>query len=218
MSKNQQDIKMLSGRIENFAGGQNDAIHPAMLENNESVKVINYSLDEKGTLTPIPGRKARYDLSFAVAPTNGMTAYTRSDGVSRLLIGAGDSLYVDTPRLVEVYDTQTDWETGELKNITASAVAGEIKVLSDKVNKTQATDTAAEWNAGTKTNLANATNAITLAKQGANFSLTDSAAKSIPVRAAAFNKAITSQAEFNLGTVAGCSTTVIVGSVTLAKA
>lgn len=219
MSKRQQDIKMLTGRIEDFSGGQNDMIHPAMLNNNESAKVVNYSLDEKGTLTVIKGRKLRYGTAFSVSPTNGISAYTRSDGISRLLIGAGDSLYVDTPRLVEVFDTQTDWETGEIKNVTATAVAGEIKVLGDKVSKSQATDTAAEWNAGTKTNLANATNAVTLAKQGVDFSLTDAVAKTVPLHAVAFSHVITTQTDFNRGAVgAGCSTTLVVGSVTLAKA
>ena len=118
--------QMKNGRILDFSGGMNNAVHPAMLNNNESVALENYSLDEKGTLSPIKGRSARYASGVGNAPINGISAYNRTDGVARLLIGSGNNLYVDTPRLTTVYDSQADWQTGAREHIDTISTPGSI--------------------------------------------------------------------------------------------
>ncbi len=114
-------------RLMDFSGGMNNVVQPAMLNDNESVLLQNYSMDEKGTLLPIKGRKARYVPGTIPGPLNGMAAYHRSDGVSRLLIGSGHRLYIDTPRLVDEFDSQADWETGEREFIDTASTPGSIK-------------------------------------------------------------------------------------------
>lgn len=123
--------KLQDGRLNDFSGGMNNTVHPAMLNENESALVQNYSLDEKGTLFPVIGRKKRYADGAILGPVNGIGEYNRSDGVSKLLIGSGSNLYVDLPRLVEDYATQANWESGLLSAVTATETPGEIKPLSD---------------------------------------------------------------------------------------
>ena len=116
----------IPARLTDFSGGMNNAVQPAMLNDNESVLLQNYSMDEKGTLFPIKGRRARYLRDSIPAPVNGISPYHRSDGVSRLLVGSGNKLSVDTPRLVEVFDSQAEWEEGSLERINTTTTPGEI--------------------------------------------------------------------------------------------
>lgn len=122
--------KLQDGRLNDFSGGMNNAVHPAMLNENESALIQNNSLDEKGTLFPVKGRKKRYPDGVGSKPINGIAEYNRSDGVSRLIIGSGNSLYVDTPRLIQEYESQSNWESGQLFAVAASEKPGEIKPLS----------------------------------------------------------------------------------------
>ena len=121
--------KLQDGRLNDFSGGMNNAVHPAMLNENESALIQNNSLDEKGTLFPIKGRKKRYQDGVGSKPINGIAEYNRSDGVSRLIIGSGNSLYVDTPRLVEEVSSQADWEEGTPgSRISTSIEPGELRM------------------------------------------------------------------------------------------
>ena len=133
--KKSTQAKLLGARVVDFSGGENNAIHPALLGENESALVSGYSLDEKGTLTPIKGRRARYSTPFSTSPVNGIGRFTRSDGVSRLMIGAGNELYVDTPRLVETFDSQTEWETGTLsEQVDKTTSSGSLTIKSSDGN------------------------------------------------------------------------------------
>lgn len=161
-----------TARVFDFSGGMNNAIRPSMLNDNESVLLQSYSLDEKGTLYPIKGRKKRYADGAIANPVNGIGAYHRSDGVSRLLIGARDKLYVDTPRQVEEFDSQADWETGSLERIDTTTTPGDIKPLLTPFTKTETSQ--ADFSAGVLTNVvATAGGDLVLAKEGTNFSETD---------------------------------------------
>ena len=102
----------MGARVVDFSGGMNNTIHPALLGETESILIQSHSLDEKGTLTPIRGRRLRYANPFSGEPINGIARYVRSDGVSRLVIGSGGSIFTDTPRLVTVFDSLEDWESG----------------------------------------------------------------------------------------------------------
>lgn len=110
---NKNKARLMGARVVDFSGGMNNTIHPALLGETESALVQSLSLDEKGTLTPTRGRRLRYALPFSAEAVNGIARYVRSDGISRLLIGSGGSLFTDTPRLVTVFDSLEDWESGE---------------------------------------------------------------------------------------------------------
>ncbi|MGB9886897.1 MAG: DUF2341 domain-containing protein [Moorellales bacterium] len=116
-------------RIFDWSGGENNAVNPALLNDNESAVLENYVLDDKGTLFPRKGATPRYATPFDTSPVAGMEAFYRSDGVSKLLIGTeSGKLYVDTPHLVTAYDTKTEWEQGTLQGLAAH-VDGKVRTL-----------------------------------------------------------------------------------------
>ena len=103
--------------IYDWSGGMNDVINPALLNDNESPRLENVSLDEKGTLYPAKGRRERYNEPFSDRSINGMGAFYKSDGTSRLVIGADDELYTDSPHHINTFDSQSELETGIKQNI-----------------------------------------------------------------------------------------------------
>lgn len=131
MSRKKRAVRpnMQESRLYDFSGGMNNAVHPAMLNDNESTLIENYSLDEKGTLSPVKGRHIRYPNGVGTAPINGLAEYSRSDGTTRLLIGAGGALYVDLPRLVRAFTTQAEWDTGTVNPwVTTARVSGDLQL------------------------------------------------------------------------------------------
>ena len=118
-----------AARIYDWSGGENNAVNPALLNDNESAVLENYILDDKGTLFPRKGATPRYASAFDTSPVAGMEAFYRSDGVSKLLIGTeSGKLYVDTPHLVNGYDSKDEWETGKLFGCLAH-VDGKVRVM-----------------------------------------------------------------------------------------
>lgn len=110
------------GRLIDQSGGMvDDVVYPALLRDTEAHLLKNVSLDEKGTIKVVAGRRERFADDFSPSPVNGLGAFYKSDGTHRLLIGAGSSLYVDTPHLTEVFDTQQEWERGTLDGVDASS-------------------------------------------------------------------------------------------------
>ncbi|NLZ95988.1 MAG: hypothetical protein GX921_09225, partial [Bacteroidales bacterium] len=103
--------------IYDWSGGMNDVINPALLNDNESPRLENASLDEKGTLYPAKGRRERYNEPFSDRSINGMGAFYKSDGTSRLVIGADNELYIDSPHHINTFDSQSELETGIKQNI-----------------------------------------------------------------------------------------------------
>lgn len=103
--------------IYDWSGGMNDVINPALLNDNESPRLENASLDEKGTLYPAKGRRERYNEPFSDKAINGMGAFYKSDGTSRLVIGADDELYTDSPHHINTFDSQSELESGAKQNI-----------------------------------------------------------------------------------------------------
>lgn len=111
MPKKIQDDTPLTGRLVDFSAGQNDAVHPALLNDNESVKSYNASLEEKGTLKPRKGSLKRYSADFdASNPVAGMGVFYKSNGTTRLLMAAGTTVYYDEPHLENRWDTQAQWQ------------------------------------------------------------------------------------------------------------
>ncbi|MHB8122585.1 MAG: phage head spike fiber domain-containing protein [Desulfuromonadaceae bacterium] len=115
--------KIIPERIMDWSGGQNNAVNVALLNENESRLLQNYSLDEKGTLFPFPGSLKRYAADMGTSPAAGLGKFYKSDGTSKFLIGLEDGkLYVDSPHLVNQYDTQADFNGGG--NFAVQADAG----------------------------------------------------------------------------------------------
>lgn len=142
-------------RIFDWSGGMNDAVSPSLLNDNESPMFKNASLDEKGTLFPRKGSAERYSPDIGSQPVTGLGAYYKSDGTSRLLIGAGTGLYTDKPHITETFDFQSDWQGGTLAGFaSATKVVGSVTNDGTPPTEiTQTTDTQAQWNLGTKTNV-----------------------------------------------------------------
>jgi hypothetical protein len=139
-------------RLFDWSGGMNDAVDPALLNDNESPIFENAALDQKGTLYPRRGSEERYPTDIASAPVTGIGSYYKSDGTSRLLIGAGSSLYTDKPHVIDVFDAKAEWDLGTVTGLAStSAVVGSVKNSGTPANLTQATDTQAQWDTGTKT-------------------------------------------------------------------
>ncbi len=119
--KKQQQVSQAE-RIFDWSGGMNNAVNPALLNDNESVLLQNYTLDEKGTLFPAKGAQNRYASPFGTSPVAGMGPFYKSDGTTRLLIGTEDGkLYVDTPHLLNSYDTQGEFNNGKYQATVATA-------------------------------------------------------------------------------------------------
>lgn len=120
--KSNRASKIIPERIMDWSGGQNNAVNVALLNDNESRLLQNYSLDEKGTLFPFPGSLKRYASDLGSLPVAGMGKLYKSDGTSRLLIGLEDGkLYVDSPHLVNQYDTQAEFNGGGNFGVQADA-------------------------------------------------------------------------------------------------
>ncbi|GAB7387352.1 hypothetical protein BSNK01_11880 [Bacillaceae bacterium] len=162
-------------RIFDWSGGMNDAVQPVLLNDNESPLLQNASLDEKGTLYPRKGSKERYPSKIADSPVTGIGAYYKSDGTSRILIGAGSSIYTDKPHIVEKFDAQADWQRGSVAGFASlTKTAGSVVNDGTPTNRSQTTDTQAQWDAGTKTNVISKSNGtIELAVRRNPLSITE---------------------------------------------
>jgi len=126
---NQYSDEPLVGRLVDFSGGQNDAIHPALLNDNESKKLQCADLEQKGALKPCKGSANRYSSTFDSNPVIGLGALYKSDGTTRLVAAAGTKLFSDIPHLIKVFDTQADFVSGVTKcNIDTDSVPGSIKL------------------------------------------------------------------------------------------
>jgi len=91
----------------------------------------NVSLDEKGTVKPCLGRIERFAEPFDPNnPCNGLYAYYPDTTTSRLIMGAGDKLFKDTPHLVTRWTDQAHFEEqgSELYNCDTTTKPGEIRV------------------------------------------------------------------------------------------
>lgn len=100
------------GRLVDQSGGMVDeVIHPTLLQDSEAALLKNVSLDEKGTVKPCLGRIERFAEPFDPNnPCNGLYAYYPDTTTSRLIMGAGDKLFKDTPHLVTRWTEQSDFE------------------------------------------------------------------------------------------------------------
>lgn len=128
--------KVKPGRLVDFSGGQNDAIDPDLLNDNESVKLQCANLDQKGTLMPDKGADNRYTSDFDAAnPVIGIGSFNKSDETTRLIMAAGTKLFKDTPHLIKTFDVQADWATGVTKcNVDTDSVPGSVKIGAKPTN------------------------------------------------------------------------------------
>lgn|GEM_PF-6821728 len=144
---NQRQVVVLN----DFSGGQNDVVHASLLNDNECAVLECASLDQKGTLLPDTGRAERFAANIDANPIAGMGAYYRSDGTSRLLMAAGNSLYSDSPHLAVNYDSQAEWQAGTLTLVDAVTTPGDIAPL-EPANPTFARASTAYLSNGTLIN------------------------------------------------------------------
>src|SRR5690606_17469778 len=107
----QDDIKYM--RLADFFGGRNTTISPALLNVNESPTAECVSFDQKGTIYPSWGRIKRYGKPFTDRPITGLGEFRKTDGTTRLMIGAGDAVYYDSPNLSRVWG-EAEFDKGTL--------------------------------------------------------------------------------------------------------
>lgn len=136
-------------RIFDWSGGMNNAVNPVLLKDNESPLLENASLDEKGTLFPRMGSRDRYSEQIGNEPVTGIGTYYKSDGTSRLLIGAGSKLYEDNPHVTDVFGSQEEFEQGEVGGL-ASTTKKPNSVVNDGTpeNVTQDIETKEQFEQG----------------------------------------------------------------------
>ncbi|MGD9663120.1 MAG: hypothetical protein AB7U63_17830 [Porticoccaceae bacterium] len=110
-------------RVIDWSDGMNNAVNAALLKDSESVLLQNASLDQKGTLFPRKGRVERYNPDISTTGSvAGIASYYKSDGTSRLLIGTGDGkLYTDKPHIINSYDTQGEFNSGQYQAAVATS-------------------------------------------------------------------------------------------------
>ena len=173
----------MGARVVDFSGGMNNTIHPALLGESESVLIQSHSLDEKGTLTPVRGRRLRYPGVFSSDATNGIARYVRSDGVSRLLIGSGHRLFTDTPRLVTSFDSLEDWESGEIGSTLDSTTQPGTLTVRDPAPGELSFARQVALNDGTYSDMEYAGGELKLTKMGADYYSLDSTAFTVGQRA-----------------------------------
>ncbi len=115
-------------RIYDWSGGMNDFINPALLNDNESARLENASLDVKGTIISRKGCHNRFSQDISTSPVAGMSPYYKSDGTSRILIATRDGkIYTDKSYLSFTYDLQSDWkQEGVYTNLDADTSPGSI--------------------------------------------------------------------------------------------
>lgn len=163
------------GRLVDLSKGMVDVVHPALLDDAESVLLKNASLDEKGTLKPCKGRIERFASPFdANNPCNGITAFYPDTATSRLVIGAGTKLYQDTPHLTERWDDESDWNNWTGAGIDKTG--GTLKIGSNPASTDPVTHTSkSDWDAQTLSNVETASSPgdVKLAKEGQDLSHTE---------------------------------------------
>lgn len=116
-----------TGRLVDLSKGMVDVVHPALINDAESVLLRNGNLDEKGTLKPALGRVARYGSNFDTTPLAGMDAFSPDPATSRLVFGTeGGRLYHDTPHLIARYDSQAEWNSGNFQGGASATPEGSL--------------------------------------------------------------------------------------------
>lgn len=117
-------------RIADFSKGLNTTVHPRLLDPAEAQILENVELDEKGTLRPATGYVKRYAAAFDASPVAGMAQLIRPDGTTRLVAAAGTTLYKDAPHVINRYDSQAEWETGQRIGLLTAVSPGNLKLPS----------------------------------------------------------------------------------------
>ena len=115
-------------RLSNFSLGLNNKFSPLAIDPKEVQDILNANYDEKGSIKKRKGYLAHYASSFDPNPPRDAFNYRKQDGTSRIVIAAGTNLYYDKPQFVQLYDTQSDWQTvgTQLSNVDTATVPGDI--------------------------------------------------------------------------------------------
>lgn len=163
------------GRLIDQSGGMNNAVYPALLNDNEARLLKNVALDEKGTIKTCKGRRERFPEPFSNEPINGMTAYYPDMATSRLIFGAGTKLYKDVPHLIESFDGNwSEWKgNGVDKSGDGLKIEAGENDLADIIHVNRE-----DWEVGTREDLDIDTSPgdIRLCKEGMDFVKTESTA------------------------------------------
>lgn len=148
------------GRLVEQSGGMvDDVVYPTLLNENEAHKLINNTLEEKGTVKPCKGRQERFAVPFDENnPVNGIGVFYKSDGTTRLVMAAGSKLYSDTPHVVTSYDSKDDWDGGtKSKFCNTSDTPGDLTILGSILGDAGNCEDATKWTAVDATLLADET-------------------------------------------------------------
>ncbi|KJS23149.1 MAG: hypothetical protein VR72_03000 [Clostridiaceae bacterium BRH_c20a] len=138
------------GRLVEQSGGMvDDVVYPTLLSENEAHKLINNTLEEKGTVKPCKGRQERFAAPFDENnPVNGIGVFYKSDGTTRLVMAAGSKLYSDTPHVVTSYDSKDDWDSGtKSKFCDTSNTPGDLTSLGSIIGDAGNCEDETQWTA-----------------------------------------------------------------------
>lgn len=131
-------LKVYKTRFTNWSGGQRDEVKPTLLDDNQSQILKDVTLDQRGTLYPCPGHRARY-ATPGDTKVDGIGYYEKpATGKQYLLVAIGTHLYYDDlsvspPALVEITGTFT------------ASDAWDFTVFNDKVYIANGKDILKTW-------------------------------------------------------------------------
>lgn len=74
-------------------GGIDLSVNQAQIQQNKSPNMMNFSIDERGSLIKRTGYERVYATSLGPGAINGLFEFTKSDGTKEMLLAHGDKLY-----------------------------------------------------------------------------------------------------------------------------
>jgi len=109
-----------------FAGGLQTG-HPTAIGDNALTEAENVVYTLEGHVKPRKAIKRRFASDFSSAPVVGMAPYYGKDGITKVVMASGNSLYVDQPHLTFSYDTVGEWSQSGV--YTNCAVSDDVQLL-----------------------------------------------------------------------------------------
>jgi hypothetical protein len=145
MARQDDYLKTYKMRHTDWSGGMRDEVRGTLLNDNQSQILYDATFDQRGTLYPCNGHKARYGTPLT-SKIDGIGYYEKANGKQYIIIASGTKLYYDdlsatTPTLVEIPGTFTASDTWD------------FTVFNDNLYITNGKDKLKKWDGTTLTEL-----------------------------------------------------------------
>lgn len=74
-------------------GGIDLSISQSQIDSNKSPDMLNFSIDERGTLNKRTGYGRLFQTSLGTGPINGLFEFHKANGTTEMLVAHGGNLY-----------------------------------------------------------------------------------------------------------------------------